>query len=334
MRRLLLVLGLLWGIPALSQTTSVSGTITDAGGQSWNYGTVQFTFRPSDSNPTAQYFQNGVVFNKNTTINGTLDNTGSFSGIAVPDNTTITPSGSTFTVQVCPGATTSCFRKNLTISGVSQNITASIVPSAIVLDLGNPPPGAAAYTDSEVTGAKPGSFYYNINGNLLHMCVITPFPPCTWLAIGSSASILPLNNAFTGNNTFAGTTGLNGGGNMSGTWTGSPTLTGLWTFNPGAGNPGIRIGSTGMQWSQPVGGFSMDGRPNNNATRGEIRLSCNQTGGNDISCGELTLLNKDLRARVSWQGTNHFLRPTTILAIQTGIRRAKLSVQMLWFLGA
>ena len=58
-----------------------------------------------------------------------------------------------------------------------------------MLNLGNPPPGAAAYTDSEVQGAKPGSFYYNINGNTLHMCSIIGFPPCTWLSISGGGSV-------------------------------------------------------------------------------------------------------------------------------------------------
>jgi hypothetical protein len=192
MRRLLLVLALLWGLPAFGQNTTVSGTITDSGGQSWNFGSVQFTFRPSDSNPTAQYFFNGAPFDKNTTIPtgpGALDAAGSFTGIVVPSNTSITPTGSTWTVKVCPAATTACFSKNLTITGATQNISGSVIPPPVHLDLGNPPPGAAAYTDSEVFGAKPGSFYYNITSNSLHMCEVTPFPPCTWLSLSGGGSV-------------------------------------------------------------------------------------------------------------------------------------------------
>ena len=104
------------------------------------------------------------------------------------------------------------------------------IPPAIVLSLTNPPPGAAAYTDSEISGGRPGSFYYNITDASLHICNVAGYPPCTWQALTSSTSILPLNNAFIGNNTFAGTTGLNGGGNIAGTYTGAPTLSGAWTF--------------------------------------------------------------------------------------------------------
>jgi hypothetical protein len=111
------------------------------------------------------------------------------------------------------------------------------------------------------------------------------------------------------------TSSLVGPGDISGSFTGSPTLSGAWIFNGATalngggttaglwthsathtftGAPAIQIGPSGMQWSQPLGGFSMDGRPNNNATRGEIRLSCNDIGGTDVPCGELTLLNKDV----------------------------------------
>jgi hypothetical protein len=187
MQRLALVLALLFSaIPAFAQTTTVSGTITDAGGQAWAFGTVQFTFRPSNSNPVGPYFQNGTPFNINTTVPSVplpLDGTGSFSGLAVPDNKTITPSGSTFTVQVCPAATTPCFSQNLTITGTTQAISASIIPPAINLNLSVPLLGARAYTDVEVSGALPGTQYFNLTDNRLHVCLQTGFPPCTWFVL-------------------------------------------------------------------------------------------------------------------------------------------------------
>ena len=204
MRWLLLVLGLLLaGVPALGQTTtSVSGTITDAGAQAWANGTITFTFRPSNSNPTGQYFQGGVQFNKNTTIGPLpLDNTGSFTAALVPSNNTITPSGSTFTTQVCPAATTPCFSQNLTITGATQNISSSIIPPAVNLNLAVPLLGARAYTDSEVSGALPGTFYFNVTDNRLHICLLTGFPPCTWFVLngggGTVTSVSGLAPLFT-----------------------------------------------------------------------------------------------------------------------------------------
>jgi hypothetical protein len=183
---------LLAGIPASAQTTSVSGTIVDQNSQAWAFGTIQLVFRPSNSNPTAQYYQNGVPFNKNTTVPSSgvplaLDSTGSFSGLAVPDNNTITPSGSTFNVTVCPAATTPCVTQSLTITGATQNISASIVPPASILNLSVPLLGARAYADTEVTGALPGTQYFNLTDNRIHVCIQTGFPPCTWFVENGGA---------------------------------------------------------------------------------------------------------------------------------------------------
>jgi hypothetical protein len=206
-RLLLLVLALLASaIPARGQSTTVSGTITDAGGQAWFAGTVQFTFRPSNSNPTAQYFWNGAPFDKSTTIPQAplaLDGTGSFAGVSVPSNNFITPSGSTWTVQVCPASTTSCSSQNLTITGATQNISAQIIPPAVNLNLSVPLLGARAYTDSEVSGALPGTLYFNNTDNRIHVCLLTGFPPCTWFVLNggggtvtsvSSGNFSPLFN--------------------------------------------------------------------------------------------------------------------------------------------
>lgn len=182
------LLALLSGVPALAQSTSVSATIIDSGSQAWAFGSVQFRFRPADSNPTGQYFWNGAPFDKSTTIPQNplaLDGSGAFSGVSVPSNNFITPAGSTWTVTVCPGASTPCTSQNLTITGTTQ--TLSITPPAIILNLTVPLLAARAYSDSEVTGAIPGTDYFNITDNRTHLCIQTGFPPCTWVVINGGA---------------------------------------------------------------------------------------------------------------------------------------------------
>jgi len=182
------LLALLSGVPALAQSTSVSATIVDSGSQAWAFGSVQFRFRPADSNPTGQYFWNGAPFDKSTTIPQNplaLDGSGAFSGVSVPSNNFITPSGSTWTVTVCPAASTPCTSQNLTITGGTQ--TLSITPPAIVLNLTVPLLAARAYSDTEVTGAIPGTDYFNIPDNRTHLCIQTGFPPCTWVVINGGA---------------------------------------------------------------------------------------------------------------------------------------------------
>jgi len=160
-RWILLLLVLLTPGIAFAQNTSVSGTITDAGGQAWFNGTYTFTFRVSNDNPNANYKQNGAPFDKNTTISGVLDATGSLTAVPVPDNHTITPSGSSWTVQVCSAATFPCFSTSFVITGGSQNISSTVVPPAVSIQLVNPTSvNMKAYSDSEISSAVVGSTYY------------------------------------------------------------------------------------------------------------------------------------------------------------------------------
>jgi hypothetical protein len=183
----IIIAALLLLVPyAYAQSTLVSGTIVDSSGQAWIHGSFQFTFQPSPSNPNAQYFLNGVPFNRFQTIPalgpGLLDGAGSFTNVAVPSNTSITPSGSTWSLQVCPlaTATNGCFIANLTISGVNQTVTSSLVPPPIIVDLTNPPQAPAAYVDSEIIGARVGSSYWNLIDQTQHVCT---FPVCVWVPL-------------------------------------------------------------------------------------------------------------------------------------------------------
>ena len=165
----------------------------------WRNGTYLLTFTPSPANPNAQYFQNGVPFSKFQTVPvlgpGSLDNTGSFTSVAVPDNQTIFPSGSSWNLQVCPAATATngCFIRNLVITGASMNVTSSVIPPPIVVNLTNPLPGAAAYNDAEIVGARQGSLYFNLTDNSIHVC--SGFPVCIWIAEAAGVgSVTPSGN--------------------------------------------------------------------------------------------------------------------------------------------
>lgn len=199
MRRVLLIAIMLVSPLALrAQNTLVSGTISDSSSQAWKNGTYSFTFNPSPSNPFGPYFLNGAPFNISTTVSGSLDNTGALTSVPVPSNALISPAGSTYKVQVCPAAgvlANGCFVTTLTISGASQTITSSVVPPPLFVSL---PTGSSAYSDSEILGAKQGSFYVNLTDGGLHYC--STVPPCVWVVLASSGSILGTNNTWTGNN--------------------------------------------------------------------------------------------------------------------------------------
>lgn len=207
MKRWFFLLLLLVGVPALAQTTNVSGTVVDSGGQVWlgsgtgpGVASYRFDFVPSPSNPQGPYFQGGVPFNMGQVFSGFLNGSGAFSGVAVPSNTSISPSGSTWKVTVCPQATFPCFQQNFTIGGASQALT--ITPGPITVNvISQPSPRVVAYVDSEIINPSVGNQYYNSTDNTIHVCTAGG-SPCNWISITAGSNILPLNNIFTGNNSF------------------------------------------------------------------------------------------------------------------------------------
>ena len=207
MKRLLLLFFIFVGTPALAQTTNVSGTVVDSGGQVWlgsgtgpGVASYRFDFVPSPSNPQGPYFQSGVPFNTGQVFSGFLNGSGAFSGVAVPSNTSISPSGSTWKVTVCPQATFPCFQQNFTITGASQALT--ITPGPITVNvISQPSPRVVAYVDSEIINPSVGNQYYNSTDNTIHVCTAGG-SPCNWVSITAGSNILPLNNTFTGNNNF------------------------------------------------------------------------------------------------------------------------------------
>jgi len=170
-------------IPTFSQSTTVSGTITDAGAQPWFGGTFSFVFKVSPSNPTGPYFWNGAPFNPATTITGPLDASAHYS-VSIPSSTSITPAGSTWTVTFCPLATAPCFiQNNTSVTGGSQTVAPT--PTAISIGLISPPGGPVrAYSDSEISSAAIASIYYNLVSIGYRNCTAVSGQTCTtWQAI-------------------------------------------------------------------------------------------------------------------------------------------------------
>lgn len=197
-KRILFLLILLALAPAMwAQSTTVSGQVTDAGGQAWLNGTVtaQFVQNPLFV-PQPQYVWAGGALN--ITISGTLSGTGSYS-ISIPSSTAIAPQGSSWKLQFCPAASSICYvTANFTATGATLTVNAT--PPAITV---NPGPGALAYADSEITGAVVGSTYYNTTSFAQRIC--NGPAPCTWGnggggSPGSPAGCLQYNNggAFSG----------------------------------------------------------------------------------------------------------------------------------------
>src|SRR6266403_2135465 len=163
-----------------AQNTNVTAIITDAGGQTWNNGTYTFNFIPKPQfNGT--YRLSGSPYTP-VPISGSLSSVGAFTSVPVPDNLLITPTGTKWTITVCAQTQFVCFTSDfLTITGVSQTITSSVVPPAISVTCG---PGTVAYADSEV-GCSVGGQYYNLTSVSNRQCTAITGNTCTnWTGAG------------------------------------------------------------------------------------------------------------------------------------------------------
>lgn len=194
MRKILFFLFSLLFLPSLcfAQSSTVSGTVTDAGGQTWNNGTVQFQFL--NLNPQGGYVWTGGAFNPNTPINGTLSGTGTYS-VSIPRNDAISPGGSQWRILACSaafGPQNFCFTSApVTINSATQ--TVNLTPPAISISCGS---GASAYLDSEVQCGVGGT-YYNLVSASLRVCTTVAAGACTtWAASGGSSSPSNLTTFF------------------------------------------------------------------------------------------------------------------------------------------
>lgn len=141
----------------MGQSTTVSGQVTDAGGQSWNNGTYSFQFVPPQSNFTTPPTWSGGAFNPNTPLTGALNGSGAYSR-SVPSNTAITPSLSQWRLQVCSGTVPNkCTTVIQTITGATQ--TVNVTPPAISMEV---TPNTSAYLDAEILGPVEGTTYFNV----------------------------------------------------------------------------------------------------------------------------------------------------------------------------
>lgn len=147
-----------------AQTTTVTATVVDSDGQSWNNGTWSLAFTPNPAYPNlSSYLFNGVPLNQAVTSqNGTMNGSGTL-GFSVYQNGAVFPAGSTWTITVCPQATAKCSNYNfstslLTTLNISSSLNSLINPPRFPAVYGN-----YGYLDVEAnTQLIPGASYYNV----------------------------------------------------------------------------------------------------------------------------------------------------------------------------
>ena len=186
---------------ATAQTTVISSTgVVDSDGITRANGTWSLAFKPSPSYPNIGiYNQNGTPLTTcvTTTCKGALSGTGTFS-TTVYDNTTITPGGSQWVLNICPNAASACAIFTFQAVGSTLNLTASI-NAVLTAPRFSATAGAYGYADVEAVNSIPvGGTYYNVSA----LCQRT-FNGTVW-SCPSAGSVLPSNAQ------LLGTVGTNG----------------------------------------------------------------------------------------------------------------------------
>jgi hypothetical protein len=244
MKRIQLLIFLFLGcaVSAQGQSTTVSGTVTDAGSQAWFGGTYSFQLVPNPNFPNiAQYTWTGGALQQ--TIAGTLNGSGAYSQ-SVPSNTAISPQGSKWKLTVCPLATSSCFdATNTTISGGTQ--TLNVTPPVIAINLTSPGPFTRAYSDTEIVSAVVAAQYYNLTTQLERICNTVVVQSCTvWANVGSGAGGGVAFSAITSGTNTTAAMHVGTGATLDATGTGTNIATLLTA--PGATSGSATVGAAAI----------------------------------------------------------------------------------------
>lgn len=146
-----------------AQTTVVSATVVDGASTTWANGTWRIQFVPNPSKPNPASYTIGGTPLSPTVLNqsGAVDGSGAFS-VTVYQTAPITPIGSSWTLFVCPNATSACGTYNFTSIGSTMDLS-SILTTTIPTPAFHPVSGQYGYSDSEaILNLVPGSTYWNV----------------------------------------------------------------------------------------------------------------------------------------------------------------------------
>lgn len=165
MKKILSLLALVLFVSSLAaaQSTSVTATVTDSDTTPWVNGTWIVQFVPNPANP------NIGIYNVNGTLltpsqikqTGTMNGSGALA-VTVLQNSTISPSGSSWTIQVCPQATSACGILPFTATTSTLSLSSQLTTTIPVVRF-NALAGAYGYTDAETRITLPvGATYWNV----------------------------------------------------------------------------------------------------------------------------------------------------------------------------
>lgn len=159
-----ILVGLGITVSVAAQSTTVSGTVTDQGGQVWKNGTISYVFQNNGSFSGPYQWNGANLPNQYLTPQiVTLSGSGTFS-FSIPTSTAIAPALSTWRYVVCPNASAPCAILTVPSTGSTQNISSQITAAAVTLvSTIQAGPMPLAYSDTEIiTTPNQGGIYFNV----------------------------------------------------------------------------------------------------------------------------------------------------------------------------
>jgi hypothetical protein len=235
MRKLILALAfLLTGAAnAFGQTSAVTATITDLDSQTWNNGTYRITFVQPAGNSQPPVWNGSPMTSAQKLFTGTMSGSGVLT-VSIPDNSFITPSGSTWLFVLCPDSSASCSQVRTPVTGASPNLS-STLSAGITAPRFPATLNAYGYADGEVSPIPvPGGQYFNVTTGFTRV-----WNGSAWANQGAGGGGAPSGPA---------------GGDLSGTYP-NPTVAKVngVTANgtPAVGNVPIATSSTSFTWGTP-----------------------------------------------------------------------------------
>jgi hypothetical protein len=233
-----------------ASSTTVSATLVDLGGTTWANAAITINFMPTPNIPGPYFW--GATSNFQQIYQLVADATGHFS-VSLPDNTTITPSNSTWQFVVAPTATTPAVVFNMMIAGTAMDISSIFTSQSYQLSqtLVQSVAVPRSYADSGVAApSNSGQLYFNSTTNQLMMWTHSawrPFMGGGWVevAAGTDANALP------GMGVYHSATGFTNGPPT--TPTTNQVLASLGTINFAYGEDDTATGIFSRMYKRPTG---------------------------------------------------------------------------------
>ena len=179
-----LVLFLLGSHILVSQTISVTATLTDSDSQTWNNGTCAINLIPSGYGPS--YYGSVLL---PTSYTCSISSVGVLTA-TLYNSSTVTPVIAQYKFTICPYASAACTAMIIPVTTANQSSTLSALLVAPRFTTG---PNSYGYLDAEVSPGTIGGQYFNVTTLVNRQCTVITSGACTtWVNAASAGGyILP-----------------------------------------------------------------------------------------------------------------------------------------------